>query len=276
MPSTQLRVILAGATLVDGTGAPPLPNATVVVEGDRILAVTPGRPEDLGIQGTIVNLAGHFLLPGLVDLHSHSTYYYQRHDAAGYTEPLMALLGAWQLRNDLLSGVTTSRDTGGVNRVPFDLRRGLEQGLFEGPRLYVSGNLVVPTGGHCAHSGLDRPGLSVQRDGPWGVRQGVREQIRAGADFIKLANAPAVDFTLEEMVAAVDEAHRLGYKVACHATTLSGCKTAVQAGVDTVEHGTFLDDGDVEQMVRKGIALDATLHTGEITMRSLERRASDP
>ncbi|MBI3978958.1 MAG: amidohydrolase family protein [Chloroflexi bacterium] len=273
---TGNRSVLARATLIDGTGAAPVLNATVVVEGDRIAIVAQGRPEELGIQGDAVDLAGAFVLPGLIDMHFHATHYYRRPDAASYTGPMIAMMAAWRLRNALQQGTTTARDAGGVHKLPFDVKRGLGHGFSIGPRYYVSGNLIIPSGGHCANHQLELPGLSVEWDGPWGARQGVREQIRAGADFIKLANALTVDFTLEEMQAAVDEAHRLGYRVACHATTPYGCKTAVQAGVDTIEHGYHLDEGDVEQMAKKGIALDPTMHTGEITQRHLERTVADP
>ncbi len=166
----------------------------------------------------------------------------------------IALLAAANLRQALLAGVTTARDTGSVNQVIFDVKRAMDKGLIPGPKLYAAGRLIVPTGGHVHYL----PGLSNQADGPDGFRRAVREELRAGADFIKLANNSA-DLTQEELNAAVDEAHRRGKKVACHTSRPPSQRMAIDAGVDTFEHGTPTPE-EIDLAAEKGIAWTPTIN----------------
>ena len=222
----------------------------------------------------VIDLPGACLLPGLIDMHVHPTYFWEEPDSAAYTDDLdgalvysevmVALLAAANLRRALLAGVTTARDTGSVNHIMVSVRRAIQKGWIPGPRVYLAGRLIVPTGGHVHYL----PGLANEADGPDGLRRAVREELRAGADFIKLANNCA-DLTQEELNAAVDEAHRLGKKVACHTSRPPSQRMAIDAGVDTFEHGTPAPQ-EIDLAVQKGIAWTPTIN---ISQAYLERAA---
>jgi imidazolonepropionase-like amidohydrolase len=185
---------------------------------------------------------------------------------------MIAMLAAGNLYKALMSGVTTARDTGSINNIMFDVKRAVQKGLVPGPKLYLSGRLIVPTGGHVHYL----PGLANQTDGPYGFRSAVRQEIRAGADFIKLANN-CQDCTQEELDAAVDEAHRQGKKVVCHTSKPPSQRMAIEAGVDTFEHGTPTPK-EIDLAVEKGIAWTPTLNMSQEYLRWCERRLdnSDP
>jgi imidazolonepropionase-like amidohydrolase len=220
------------------------------------------------------------LLPGLIDMHVHPTYFWEEHDSAPYTfEPegalvyspvMIAMLAVSNLRQALMSGVTTARDTGSVNDIMFDVKRAVQKGLVPGPKLYLSGRLIVPTGGHVHYL----PGLANQADGPYGFRGAVRQELRAGADFIKLANN-GHDLTQEELNAAVDEAHQQGKKVACHTSKPPSQRMAIDAGADTFEHGTPTHE-EIDLAVEKGIAWTPTLNMTHEYLKWCERRLEHP
>lgn len=152
----------------------------------------------------------------------------------------------------MLAGQTTLRDCGSIGQIIYDLRDAIEQGIIDGPRLYVAGRIIEPTGG--PHS--KEPRVVIEADGEDAIRAAVRSQLKQGADFVKLA-IDASEWTQQELEAAVDEAHRRGRKVACHVVMQSATKMAIAAGVDTLEHARFLDEEDVRTMADKGIALVA-------------------
>ena len=216
------------------------------------------------------------MLPGLIDMHSHPSFYWEEPDSATYTEdaegPLVyspaaiALLAVGNIHKALMSGVTSLRDTRSVNDIMYDIRRGVKKGYLPGPRLYLSGRLIIPTGGHCHNL----PGLTNQADGPYDFRRAVREEIRAGADFIKLAN-DCQDCTQTELDAAVDEAHRLGRKVACHTIYQPSQSMSIEAGADTFEHGTP-SAAEIDQAVKKGLVWTPTLNMSQEYLGWYEQR----
>jgi imidazolonepropionase-like amidohydrolase len=276
----QASLVLRAGLLLDGTGCPPVPHGVLAIAGDKIIYAGPaaGAPEFPGAQ--VVDLPGACLLPGLIDMHTHATYFWEEPDSATYTyepegslvysEVSIALMAAGNLREALMSGVTSARDTGSINEIMFDVKRAVQKGLVPGPKMYVAGRLIVPTGGHVHYL----PGLSNQADGPYGFRSAVRQEIRAGADFIKLANNGA-DCTQEELNAAVDEAHRLGKKVACHTSAPPSQSMAIDAGVDTFEHGTPTEQ-EIDRAVEKGIAWVPTLNITHAYVGWYERRFNHP
>ncbi len=280
MPDPEVSLVIRGRMLIDGTGAPSDSPGLVAVAGGKIAYAGPpdAAPEFPGAQA--IDLPDATLLPGLIDMHVHPTYYWEEPDSATYTydpegalvySPVtIALVAARNLREALLAGVTTARDTGAVDGIMFDVKRAIQRGHIPGPRLYVAGRLVVPSGGH-VH---DLPGLANQADGPYGFRRAVREELRAGADYIKLANNRA-DMTQEELDAAVDEAHRLGLKVACHTADAPSQHMAVAAGVDTFEHGCPTP-ADIDLAVEKGITWVPTLNISQEYLRWCERRRTHP
>jgi imidazolonepropionase-like amidohydrolase len=268
--------------LIDGFGGPPASPGLVAMREQRIVYAGPAAeaPDDVigaSPPGTrIIELPEACLLPGLIDMQVHPTYYWEEPDAKTYTyepegslvysEVMIALMAAGYLRQALLAGVTTARDTGSVNQIMFDVKRAIQKGLVPGPKIQVAGRLIVPTGGHVHYL----PGLANEADGPYGFRRAVREEVRAGADFIKLANNGA-DLTQEELDAAVDEAHRLGKKVVCHTSKPPSQRMAIDAGVDTFEHGTPTPE-EIDLAVAKGIAWTPTLNVTVEYLNWCDRR----
>jgi len=282
-----MTLVLRGATLIDGTGGPPAPNAHVVIEEDTIAAVTSAaRAAETPRNAQVIDLTGKWLLPGLIDLHIHSYSYDDPPRRRLETEAYTALLAASQLHKHLMAGVTTVRDVGTQRKINISAARAIKAGVIPGPRMFACGQYIAQTGGH----GSENPLCAREADGLADIRLAVREQWKAGADFIKvmLNGYPDVlEFTLEELEALVDESHRLAMKVACHASILSAARNAVEAGVDTIEHGCQFDEDVVATMADKGIVMVPTrkvfvgmverreeLHLRPEAVRILEKRAS--
>ncbi len=275
---TPVNLVLRAKMLIDGTGSEPVSPALVAVEGQHIAYAGPeqGAPEFPGARQ--LDLPEACLMPGLIDMHVHSTYYWEEPDSATYTydpeqarvySPVaIAFLAAANLRQALLSGVTTARDIGSVSGVMPDLKRAIAKGQVLGPKVYTAGRLITPTGGHCHFL----PDLSNRADGPDGFRRAVRQEIEAGADFIKIANRRA-DMTQEELDAAVDEAHRLEKKVACHTGKPPSQKMAIDAGVDTFEHGTPTRE-EIELAVEKDVSWTPTINVTVEYQKWCDRRRS--
>jgi len=283
MSERDVSLIIRAGMLIDGQGGPPVSPGLVAIAGDRISFAGPAYDAPPSLQSPAartIHLPDACLLPGLIDAHVHPTYYWEEPDSAAYTydpeeslvysDVMIALLAAANLRQALLAGVTTARDTGSVNQVIFDVRRAVDKGMIPGPKLYAAGRLIVPTGGHVHYL----PGLANQADGPDGFRRAVREELRVGADFIKLANNSA-DLTQEELNAAVDEAHRRGKKVACHTSRPPSQRMAIDAGVDTFEHGTPTPE-EIDLGAEKGIAWTPTINITLAYLALSERRLNEP
>lgn len=278
MSDETVNLVLHAKTLLDGTGGEPVSPAMVAIAGARIAYAGPEQGAPAFPAARQLDLAEACLLPGLIDMHVHPTYYWEEPDSATYTydpEPSLvyspvaiAFLAASNLRQALLSGVTTARDTGSVAGIMPDVKRAIGKGQILGPKVYFAGRLVVPTAGHCHYL----PNFSNRADGPTGFRRAVRQEIEAGADFIKIANNGA-DLTQKELNAAVDEAHRLGKKVACHTGKPPAQRMAIEAGVDTFEHGTPTPE-EIELAVAKGVTWTPTINVTVEYQKWCERRRS--
>jgi imidazolonepropionase-like amidohydrolase len=260
-----MKSALVGGVLLDGRGGPPRPGATIVLDGARIEAVCHER--QFGPDIRVIDLEGRTVLPGLIDCHVHLAPWALRL-AAHPDQHLMELAAeaVRALRTTLEGGCTTARDLGGLDP---GFRDAVERGLIAGPRLQVSCIIVSPTNGMTdpvTVQGVRSPALpglpDPEGDGPDAARTKVRDVLRAGADVIKIAvsggvSAPRVParrplFTPDEIAAIVDEAHQAGIPVACHAVGGPNALAAVRAGVDTIEHGAWLDDETVAEMARRG------------------------
>ncbi|HYM69655.1 MAG TPA: amidohydrolase family protein [bacterium] len=251
------RIILRGATVFDGTGRRPEPR-TVVVEGDRIADVVAGGSADSVGDARTIDLGGCTLLPGLIDLHVHLGWGPR---TFAPTVAAIALRAARNLRAAQAVGVTTIRDVGTQGGVAAAARDAVARGDIPGSRVVPCGQILCMTGGHGSEPPA-LPGMAREVDGPDDCRRAVREQVKAGADCIKVTtNGPlnVVELTQNELDAIVDEAHRLGRRVACHASILGSSQMAVRAGVDTMEHGSDLDEETARQMADRGITLVPTL-----------------
>jgi len=276
----NVNLIVQARMLIDGTGVEPVSPGLVAIAGRRIVYAGPAAGASNYPGARVIDLPEAALLPGLIDMHVHPTYYWAESDLAPYTQDFdpalsysqvdIALLAVANLRSALMSGVTTARDTATVDNIMFDVKRAIRKGRILGPKVYCAGRLVTATAGHCHYL----PGLSNQADGPYDFRRAVREEVRAGADFIKIANNGA-ELTREELNAAVDEAHRLGKKVACHTIGAPAERMAIDVGVDTFEHGTPSEE-ELDLALEKGILWVPTLHMWEDNLVQSERRRRHP
>lgn len=296
------HTLIRNGTLIDGTGAAPVPNGAVLLHDDRIAAA--GRLDALPRPaGTLVEIdaQGGTILPGLIDAHVHMTMQndgMMKHATTPFS--LNFYLAVRYLRRTLDAGITTVRDAGGAD---LGLKRALEMGLVEGPRMQISITPLSITGGHLDFwlpSGqtlglfTPHPGLpSGICDGVDEVRRKVREVLRAGAEVIKVCSTGGVlsptdhpeftQFTPEELGVMVQEgAYRRGVKVMAHAQGAEGIKNAIRAGIHSIEHGIYLDEEAIELMLARGTFLVPTLlapqavieqaeHTGTISEWALRK-----
>jgi imidazolonepropionase-like amidohydrolase len=254
--------ILVGGTLIDGTGAPPLRDAAVLVNEGRIEAVGRRAARSWPQHAEVLDISGMTLLPGLIDCHDHlASHSYSLAHRWGLDEPQSTrhVRTAAVLQHTLATGYTAVRDAAGLD---VGFKQAIEQGLIQGPRLMLSVNIISPIGGigdrvspsgHSCCVPADPTLPEGVANGIEGVRTAVRAMVRAGADVIKCATTGGASsrpghgpkdpaFTLDEMKALVDEAHTLGRRVMCHALGGPGLRTAIEAGVDSIEHGCYLDE----------------------------------
>src|SRR5262245_48301184 len=273
--------VLVGATLIDGTGAAPVSDATVVIDGERIVSTGARERASWPAHARTVDLSGLTLIPGLIDTHDHlASHGYALSTRWGLDEPASTvhLRTANVLEQTLAMGYTTVRDAGGLDA---GFKLAIEEGLAEGPRLCLGLKIISPTGGigdsvsasgHSCFVPLDPNLPDSVANGARQVRQVVRTMVRAGADAIKCATTGGASsrrghgptdpaFSREEMRVLVEESHALGRKVMCHALGGPGLRLAVEAGVDSIEHGCYLaDEPDLLTiMAERGIVLTPTL-----------------
>jgi imidazolonepropionase-like amidohydrolase len=267
-----VKIIHAGHML-DVKTSRTLNDVWVVIEGDKISRV--GTAAEQG--ANIIELPNATLLPGLIDAHTHLTgdpnFGYQE---LGVSIPKEALIGAKNARVTLEAGFTTVRNVGASGYTDVALRDAINEGMVPGPRMIVSGPPLGITGGHCDNNLLPyeyHAKSDGAADGVEGVQHKVREVIKYGADVVKICATGGVlskgddprasQYTLEEMKAIVADAHRLGRKVAAHAHGAQGILWASEAGVDSIEHGSYIDDAAIQMMKSKGTYLVPTLYLGD-------------
>jgi len=279
MKEIEKTKAIRNCTLIDGTGRDPVQGITVLIEGSKILEVVKG--ETSIPQGSLtIDAKGRTVMPGMIDAHVH---------LASWTDPtepnlmvsmmsthpnLLTLYAAKHAEEMLEAGFTTVRDLAGymnqINHEVLAVKRAIEIGMARGPRVLVAG-LVTQTAGHLD---MRLPPTFHQEnrgvaDGPWEVRKMVREMWRWGHDLIKTSSSGGIaglreevnwnNYTVDELKAIAEEAHSAGRKVACHAYGAQAVKNAAIAGVDTIEHGTQLDEEAIQMVKSKGVFLVPTL-----------------
>lgn len=240
---SEVIAVLHG-TLIDGTGADPLPDSAVIVRAGHIEAAGPTAEIDIPHEAETVEAAGKTLMPGIIEGHAH---------VGGDASAVRVL------RLSLRRGITTIASVS-ANPPGIELRNAIENGLVRGCSRLLAGCIVTPTNGHVKYRAAD---------GPWEVRKAVREMIAAGADFIKTAasggfwgedeNCSVRNYTAEELEALVDEAHAWERPVVVHAHTQPGLNNSIEAGVDQIHHGAFIDTEAVYSIYERGLFYMPTL-----------------
>jgi len=280
--SVHAATIIHAGRLIDGRSDQPRTEMSLVVDEGRITRVTSGYVEPQH-GDKLIRLTEHTVMPGLMDMHTHLQ---SQHSKDSYTERFFmeqadyALRSTVYARATLMAGFTTVRDLGdnGINSV--SLRKAIDQGWIPGPRIFTSGKSLATTGGHADPTNAlrgdyrrDGGPLEGVINGPDDARKAVRQRYKDGADLIKLTATGGVlslaasghnpQFTDEELAAVVETAHDYNMIVAVHAHGTEGIKRAVLAGVDSIEHGTFLTDEVIALMKQKGTYWVPTNLAGE-------------
>jgi imidazolonepropionase-like amidohydrolase len=273
-PAGKRTLVRAGHLLDVKTGK-LLGAQTIVVAGDTIQSIAPTASVPAHPGDTVVDLGGLTVLPGLIDVHTHLTMNpdFDPFREVISTDAKEAINGVVNAKATLLAGITSVRNVGAYGFVDVDLRDAVNAGQVPGPHMQVSGPLLGITGGHCDENLLPIKYQAVRdgvADGISQVQHKVRENIKYGADLIKICatggvlskgdDPQASQYTLEEMQAIVADAHRLGRKVAAHAHGAQGILWATEAGVDSIEHGSYINDEAIAEMKKRGTYLVPTLY----------------
>ena len=289
-PKAPSHIVIKAANLADGKGGPSLQGMAVVAEGNLITHVVPQADVALPEGATVetYDFPEATLVPGLVDCHTHTNMPGDGTsvDDVGLESYEMHILqGVKQARLALETGVTTMRDNGGWHRSVFWLKEGIRRQLIAGPRILASGRPITMTGGHCWMMGSEADGVD-------GVRQAVRELVWEGADFIKvmatggstLGSMPErPSYTVEELTAVADEAHRRNRLVGAHTIATKGIENALDAGVDMLIHCTFAQpDGSIkydprvgERIAATGTWVNPTIHVRRSSVQMLEMKREE-
>ena len=273
------NMAIKGATILDVTNGEMVKNHVVIVKDGRIASVTPARLMEIPKSIDVIDLQGHTLLPGLIDMHVHLTSGggYHGYERLKLTDERRAILGVVHAEQTLMAGFTTVRNVGAGSFGDVALRDAINDGDIPGPRMLVSGPPIGITGGHCSDNNLLPPEYGIKgegvADGPWAARAAVRRNIKYGADLIKTCSTGGVlskgtkvgspQYTLEELTALVDEAHSRGLKVASHAHGSEGIINALKAGADTIEHASFIDDEGIRLAIENDAALSMDIYVTE-------------
>lgn len=279
---------ITGGKVIDGFGGDPLEQGVVLIEDGRVTQVGDARSVRVPREAEVIDAGGHTVLPGIIDCHVHGTYRARDMRQHLLNTPTYNVLRSTHILEETLAcGVTTARDMGGADA---GFREAIEDGFIAGPRLLISLVMISQTGGHGDYwlpAGMRIPKRAwlpdPVADGVDNVRRLVRHVLAAGADFVKICSTGGItsfadswdepQFTVEELRVAVTEAAAKGKRVAVHAEGIDGIRSALKAGVHSIEHGWFLDEECIDRMLEQGTWWVPTL---ALVPLSVERRKADP
>ena len=279
------HVVVHAGHLLDVKTGKLLSGQTVVIEDGKVVRVGSSAEIKAPADAVLIDLSNATVLPGLIDAHTHLTSDPSfGYEVLGISLPRETLIGAKNARITLQAGFTTVRNVAASGYTDVALRDAINAGDVPGPRMLVSGPPLSITGGHCDNNLLPFEYHAISdgvADGIAAVQQKVRQNIKYGSDLIKVCatggvlskgdDPQASQFTLEEMKAIVADAHRLGRKVAAHAHGAQGILWASQAGVDSIEHGSYIDDAGIAEMKKNGTYLVPTLYLGDWFLANAEK-----
>lgn len=273
-----MEMIICAKHMITGDGKTVLENQAVAVENGKIKKI--GTKEELVKEfpdKEVKDYGDATILPGLCDMHVHLGYWFSQPDSFNYNDYLITMYAIQHAQAGLARGITSVRDLTSARKLCATMKLAAEKGFVVLPRITHVDNGMCMTGGHGYDDDI------AQVDGPWAIRQEIRRQVRDGAEWIKLLTthrSHIPEYTQEELDAAVDECHRRGIKCAIHAGTQPGIQQSIDAGFDTIEHGTFLTYEQVQQMAEKGLAWTPTImaytYLYEVTKKNLEEHAGEP
>lgn len=287
--------VLHCGTLIAVPGQPARTNVSVIISGGIVRGIRPGLIDPASLpsyaSADLIDLTDAHVTPGFIDCHTHITNQYSRDvrlRSVTETDADAAIMATVYAKRTVEAGFTTIRNVGSSGDAAFAIRDAIDAGLVPGPRVLVAGESISPTGGHSDGTHGYREDLMAVpteyqgiADGADSCRKAVRAQVKRGADVIKLTATGGVlsntkagvdqQFFDDELAAIMDTAHALGRKVAAHAHGARGINAALRAGVDSIEHGTYLDDESIQLFLKTGAYLVPTIHAGKF----VENKASE-
>jgi len=279
---------LTAERLVDPVSGRVIENAALLIENGKVTARGNKGALAVPADAKTIDLAGRTILPGLIDMHTHlssSATKGRGYAGLGLAQDRRVIWGVKNAERTLQAGFTTVRNVGSEGYEMVALRDAINEGEIAGPRMFVAGPPVGIVGGHCSDNNLLPPEFEAVGEGvatgPWEMRAKVRKNIKYGVDLIKTCSTGGVfskgtslgaaQGTIEELTAIVEEAHARGLKVASHAHGTVGIKNAIRAGVDTIEHASFLDDEAIRMAKRQGVFLSMDIYNTEYTLAEGEK-----
>lgn len=276
-PAAAQTVALVGGNVVDLAGKAPLRDAVVLIDGERIQAIGPRASTLIPLGATVIPMDGKWLIPGLMNMHVHLALNLpgaaRIHDE---TPDSMALRSLDNAQKSLWSGVTTIRLTGSDAGVDFTVKRAIDGDMFDGPRIHTAGSSIVATGGHG----------KTEVNGAAEFARAVREQVKAGATWIKLGISGGISdthgdigaspFTDDELKTAIEVAYRNGVKVTGHTGSPIASEAAIDAGIDGFEHGYFLTPSVLGKMKEKGVWYVPTIVVSQSGAKAFYRKIGSP
>ena len=287
-PALAASTYLTADRMIDPASGRVIENPALLIEDGVITARGVQASLSVPADAETTNLAGKTIMPGFIDMHTHllgSARKGRGYRGLGLASERGVIWGVVNAEKTLMAGFTTVRNVGSRGYGSLALRDAIAEGEIPGPRMFVAGPPIGIVGGHCSDNNLLPPeykatGIGVA-SGPWEMRAKVRQNIKYGVDLIKTCSTGGVlskgtklsstQGTIEELTAIADEAHARGLKVASHAHGTAGIKNAIRAGIDTIEHASYLDDEAIRMAKRKGVYLVMDIYNTEFTLAEGEK-----